>query len=198
MAGDADYLPWSETVSLIKRLQEDGNPKMCLVVAFLSFWGIKMGQLLSLKWCDVCDRDNFTIDIINRKKHLIQRVIPVVPDIKKLIDAMLLQMNVVNKNQYIFTNPKSLKVYTIQNINQLINKLGKQYNLSVSQPTTHTFRRSFGRHYWELDSKSRKSLVQLSEFYGNDRLTDTMRYLGITPEEILPEKGKGSNERFKL
>lgn len=192
---DTDYLDWPEAVRLIKRLKTDQDYKMCLIVTFGCFFGLKIGEMLSLRWNQILDKDVFTIESesVGRRKHYRKREIAVVPEVRQLIGTVYRNMEAADTGEFIFLNPKTHTLYTTQNINQLIKTLGQRYQLSVKKPVTHTFRKTFGRHYWETDGYSSKSLTQLKEFFGHDRVADTIDYLGIRPEEI-----KKANERFLL
>lgn len=194
----ADFIPWTEAVSLIYKLKEEGNNKMCLIVAFGCFFGIRIGETLSLKWEDVLNKDSFRIEVEKSgrlKKKPRKRKIEIVPDIRKLIAEVYPRCNAKKVSDPIFLNPDTKKVFTTQSINQAIKTIAKsdKYRLSVSQLSTHSFRKTFGRHYWESDDHSERALVELSEIFGHWRIADTRIYLGIRQDEI-----KAAYHRFKL
>ena len=57
----SDYLEWNQSMNLIRNLYNDGNYKMSLLISFGSFWGIRISDILSLKFEQVLGKDEFTI-----------------------------------------------------------------------------------------------------------------------------------------
>jgi len=183
-ATTADFIPWSEAVSLIHKLERDGNHKMCLMVAFGCFWGLRAGEILALRWCDILDRDSFEVEIEKSGSKQRKRRIDIIPDIRELITRIYTRMLVKNRKDYVFLNRKTCKPYTIQNMNGVIKTLAGKYRLSAERLSTHSFRKTFGRHYWEENDCSEQALIILSEVFRHQKISDTKRYLGITGDEI--------------
>ena len=46
----ADYLEWSDAINLIQELAKDNNFKMSLLVAIGCFTGLKISDILALRW----------------------------------------------------------------------------------------------------------------------------------------------------
>ena len=46
----ADYLQWSEAMNLIRKLAKDGNYKISLLVALGCFTGLRISDILALRW----------------------------------------------------------------------------------------------------------------------------------------------------
>ena len=57
----ADHLSWSEGMNLIRNLYNDGDFKISLLVSFGSFWGLRISDILSLKWEQVYNLDEFEL-----------------------------------------------------------------------------------------------------------------------------------------
>ena len=57
----ADYLSWEQNLILIRKLFDDKNYKMSLLISMGSFWGLRISDLLRLRWEDVLDKDTFTL-----------------------------------------------------------------------------------------------------------------------------------------
>jgi len=183
-ATTADFLPWSEAVSLIHKLERDGNHNMCLMTAFGCFWGLRAGEILSLRWHDILDKDAFEIEIEKSGNRKRKRRIDIIPDIRQLIARIYTRMLIKNKNDLVFLNGKTGKPYTIQNMNGVIKTLAGKYCLTAERLSTHSFRKTFGRRYWEENDCSEQALIILSEVFQHQKIADTKRYLGITEDEI--------------
>ena len=65
----ADYLEWNQSMNLIRNLYNDKNFKMSLLISFGSFWGLRISDILSLKWEQVYDKDEFELTEKKTKKN---------------------------------------------------------------------------------------------------------------------------------
>lgn len=57
----ADYLIWSDAMNLIRKLAKDENYKISLLIAIGCFTGLRISDILSLKWKQILDTDEFSI-----------------------------------------------------------------------------------------------------------------------------------------
>ena len=57
----ADYLQWSEAMNLIRKLARDNNYKMSLLIALGCFTGLRISDILALRWNLILDAEEFTI-----------------------------------------------------------------------------------------------------------------------------------------
>ena len=57
----ADYLQWSEAMNLIRKLARDNNYKMSLLIALGCFTGLRISDILALRWNQILDAEEFTI-----------------------------------------------------------------------------------------------------------------------------------------
>ena len=78
-------------------------------------------------------------------------------------------------------------VYSIQRINVLLKGIKVKYGLkSVKNFSSHSLRKTFGRHVYEMaDTNGEMALVMLSELFNHSNIAITKRYLGLRKEEIL-------------
>ena len=65
----ADYLRWDEMSNLVRRLSRDGDYKMSLLIAIGCFWGLRISDILSLRWKDILNVDEFTLQEKKTKKN---------------------------------------------------------------------------------------------------------------------------------
>ena len=57
----ADYLVWSDAMNLIRKLAKDENYKMSLFIAIGCFTGLRISDILALRWHQILQTEEFTI-----------------------------------------------------------------------------------------------------------------------------------------
>lgn len=175
----ASYIPWEEMKSLVNCLiSQDGNRKRIgLYIALGAFLGLRHSDIVRLSWKDLAE-DEITL---NEKKTGKERVLTISPDLRKIINTCRPE-NLFSLDVLVFSNGKG--VLSSQGLNQMFKKLKEQYNLSVKHMSLHSPRKTFGRHFWEINNKSDESLILLSECFKHSNTVITKKYLGITSDEI--------------
>ena len=78
----ADYLVWSDAMNLIRKLVKDGNYKMSLLIAIGCFTGLRISDILSLRWKQILNVLEFTI---TEKKTGKRRTIRLNPELQRHI-----------------------------------------------------------------------------------------------------------------
>ena len=84
---------------------------------------------------------------------------------------------------YLFANRNGEKV-SIQYINRLLKKTFSDFGVRTQNASTHTLRKTFGKRVWEMDGKSERSLIYLSQIFNHSSIGITRRYIGIVQEDI--------------
>ena len=51
----ADYLVWSDAMNLIRKLAKDENYKISLLISLGCFTGLRISDILSLRWKQILD-----------------------------------------------------------------------------------------------------------------------------------------------
>lgn len=168
----ADYLPWDENIRLLKSLHNDKDYTYYLIVMFGSFWGIRISDILLLKWEDILQKEKV---IINEKKTDKRRII-------KINDYVYQSIT----DCYIDMKPNTKKVFnlTTQAINAKFKRLKKKHALHIENFSTHTLRKTFGRKVLEDNNWSYEAFILLMDIFNHSSLATTKRYLGIRQEEI--------------
>jgi len=178
----ADFLEWSQSMNLVRNLFNDGNYKMSLLIAMGSFWGLRISDILSLKWKQVLDLDEFELIEQKTKKS---REIKVNEQLKKHINECYDRISPRTLGENIFLSQKN-SVYSVQRINVILKDLRRKYNLKIKNFSTHSLRKCFGREVFNRSgSNAELAIVKLSHLFSHSNPAVTRRYLGITHKELL-------------
>ena len=178
----ADYLVWSDAMNLIRKLAKDGNYKMSLLIALGCFTGLRISDILALRWNQILSADEFTII---EKKTGKQRTLRLNPQLQKHISECYEQINPIGINAPILVSQKGT-IFTVQRINVILKEIKKKYRLKVKNFSCHSLRKTFGRQVYNMNSEnSELSLVKLMELFNHSSVSITKRYLGLRQEEIL-------------
>ena len=179
----ADYLEWNVAVNLVHRLFNDGNYRMSLLIGCGIFFGLRISDLLQLTWGMLLDDSSF--ELIEKKTQK-RREVRINGNFQKHIQDCFIRLKVLNKEEECFISPQG-KVYTIQHIKVLLKNIKSKYGLkTVKNFSSHSLRKTFGRHVYEnASSNGELALVLLAELFNHSNVTITKRYLGIRREELL-------------
>jgi integrase len=181
------HIPWKQAQSLLKCLVADRRYNTALMCAAGFYFGLRIGDILQLRWKDVL-QESFEID---EQKTGKTRKIKVHQDFAELRDKVLEQLPIRKKpqpSQFIFVSQEprgdQAKPISIQAANKRFKKALNQYGINTANPSSHTLRKTFGRRVWDKNGKSEAALVLLGEIFNHKSITITRRYLGITADEI--------------
>jgi integrase len=176
------YLEWDTFVSLITRLENKGEYKFCLLISTGVFTGLRISDLLTLKYTDLINKDILTI---REKKTKKVRTIKINPDLSILVERIYKKLNLTNPNQFIFLNRFGNKPIDKSYVNTKLKELFSKNRIKIDgNISSHLFRKTLGRRIMELNNFSNESLVLLMELFGHSSMSITKRYLGIRQQEI--------------
>lgn len=178
----ADYLNWNEAMNLIRTLFKDGDYKMSLLIAIGCFWGIRISDILSLRWNQILNVNEFTII---EKKTGKNRTIRINSQLKRHITECYKEINPIGLNSPILISQKGT-VYSVQRVNVILKEIKQKYKLSVKNFSCHSLRKTFGRQVYNNNSENAElALVKLMELFNHSSISITKRYLGLKQEELL-------------
>ena len=178
----ADYLVWSEAMNLIRKLAKDGNYKMSLLIAIGCFTGLRISDILALRWNQILSVDEFTVI---EKKTGKQRTLRLNPQLQKHIQECYEHIKPIGIKAPILVSQKGT-IYTVQTINRILKEVKKKYRLKVKNFSCHSLRKTFGRQVYNMNSEnSELALIKLMELFNHSNVAITKRYLGLRQEEIL-------------
>jgi integrase len=176
------YLEWNDFISLITRLEKDENYKFCLLISIGVFTGLRISDLLTLKYSDLLNNETF---YIREKKTQKQRSIKVNKDLKEIVSRIVQKSKVIDLEQLIFINKYGTKSIDKSYVNVKLKEIIKMYRIRLEgNVSTHTFRKTLGRRVMEVNNYSNESLILLMDLFGHSSMSITKRYLGIREQEI--------------
>ena len=178
----ADYLVWSDAMNLIRKLVKDGNYKMSLLIAIGCFTGLRISDILSLRWKQILNVSEFTI---TEKKTGKRRTIRLNPELQRHISDCYEHIQPIGVESPILVSQKGT-TFSIQRINMILKELKQKYRLKINHFSCHSLRKTFGRQVYNMNSdNSELALVKLMELFNHSSVSITKRYLGLRQEEIL-------------
>ena len=178
----SDFLEWDTMLNLVRKLYNDENYKISLLVACGSFFGLRISDLLNLRWEQLLNADTF--EIIEKKTSK-KRIIRINSQLKKHIQDCYNKINPANIASFCFISQKNC-VYSVQRINVILKEIKNKYSLKINNFSSHSFRKSFGRAvYNNAGDNSEMALVKLSELFNHSDIKTTRKYLGLRQEELL-------------
>ena len=178
----ADYLVWSDAMNLVRKLAKDGNYKISLLIAIGCFTGLRISDILSLRWKQILDTDEFTVI---EKKTGKQRTIRLNPQLQEHIKECYKNIKPVGINAPILVSQKGT-VFSVQRINIILKEVKSKYRLKIKNFSCHSLRKTFGRQGYNMNSdNSELALIKLMELFNHSSVAITKRYLGLRQEELL-------------
>lgn len=175
----SDFLEWEKMQSLVLKLERDNELKFALLIATGSYIGLRISDLLQLRWNQILNQDYFTIVEKKTKKT---RKVTINPELQKIINRLFIQME-ANENDLMFVNRFGDKPFSVQYVNSKLKELFSTYKIK-GQYSSHFMRKTLGRRVWEVNKYSDQALLLLSQLFNHTSVTTTKIYLGIRESEI--------------
>ncbi len=179
----ADYLPWNDAMTLVRKLYKDGNYRMSLLLGCGFFFGLRISDLLTLTWDMILNKDSFTINEHKTNKY---RVIRINKGFQQHILDCHAAMNIKDDSKPCFRNRYG-GVLSLQMINRDFKVVKFKYRLRVGNFSTHTMRKTWGRQIWEQENsegRGEMALLKLSELMNHSAPSITRRYIGLRQQEL--------------
>ena len=127
----ADYLIWSDAMNLIRKLAKDENYKISLLISLGCFTGLRISDILSLRWKQILGTDEFTV--IEKKTGKV-RTIRLNPQLQQHIKECYGHINPVGINAPILISQKGT-IFTVQRINIILKEVKSMMpRKSASEP----------------------------------------------------------------
>lgn len=166
----SDYIEFEKALHIGNRLLKSNKQTdrvKGLYIIFQINLGLRIGDILKLKWKDIT-QDRLIIKEQKTGKKTDSKINHYIKDAVEVF-------GVGNSNEYIFVSQKGT-VYSRQAINRFLNN---QWGIS-----SHGLRKSFGRYVYDANGRNEDVLIKLSEIFNHSNIKVTKRYLGIRQTEI--------------
>jgi integrase len=173
-------MDWDDFKSLISKLERDGDYKFSLLISIGVFTGLRISDLLQLRFNQFEEIEILTVTEIKTKK---QRRIKINQDLKEIVARIKSKMNIVDTNQFIFINRYGTKPIDKSYVNVKLKEIFKKYNI-ISPGGSHFFRKTLGNRVLRLNNYSAESITLLMFLFSHSSPALTKRYLGIREKEI--------------
>jgi integrase len=179
----AGYLDWNTINTLILKLERDGNWKFAILISIGIYTGLRISDILSLRWSDILKKESLGITEKKTKKF---RNVRLNPQLQEIVTRIYKAQKVADPEILIFMNRWGTKVIRTQYVNSTLKDIFIKYKITKdgSAISAHSLRKTFGRRIWEVNNNSEKSLLILSEVLKHSSVATTKIYLGIREDEI--------------
>ena len=173
---------WEDFKSLLGKLERDGELKFCLLFAVGVFTGLRISDLLRLRFSHF---ENTEILSVQEQKTGKVRRIKINPDLREIIERVRKKMGVTESQQYMFVNRFGTKAIDKSYVNLKLKQILKNYKIDVEgNVSSHMFRKTLGNRVLRLNNYSNESVILLMELFGHSSVAITKKYLGIREREI--------------
>lgn len=175
-------MEWDQFKSLISKLERDGEYKFCLLIAIGVFTGLRISDLLQLKFNQFTGSEFLNI---NERKTKKERRIKINSDIKDILERIKLKMDIKDDDQFIFVNKYGTKPIDKSYVNVKLKELLNKYDIHLEgNVSSHMFRKTLGNRALKLNNYSNESIILLMELFNHSSPVTTKRYLGVRNSEI--------------
>ena len=168
------YIEWDSMLNLIYRLQKNGKHRDALLIAFGCYTGLRMGDILALRWEQLLGAD--TLEIKENKTGK-ERKIKLNAELKPYIQSWHSHSPKQAPHCPVFP-------VTIQWVNKRLKEICTEYSIKTGNVSSHMLRKTFGRRVWDKDNQSERALLMLGEIFNHSSIKITKIYLGIRDQEI--------------
>lgn len=177
----ADYLEWDTAMNLIKKLYRDGDYKMSLMIGCGCMFGLRISDLLQLRWAQLLNDSKFIITEIKTGKT---REIRINKEFQEHIKDCYEALQVKSLEEHCFLN-RFGSVVSTQFVNRALKEIKVKYRLGIEHFSTHSFRKTFGRKVVQnAGEQSEMALILLGEIFHHSSVMITRRYLGLRKAEL--------------
>ena len=175
----SDFLEWDKMKSLVLKLERDNELKFALLIATGSYIGLRISDLLQLRWEQLLNQDYFTIIEKKTKKT---RKVTINPELQEILSRLYTALG-AEQNQLMFINRFGDKPFSVQYVNAKLKEIFTKYKIR-GQYSSHFMRKTLGRRIWEMNKYSDQALLLLSQLFNHSSISTTKIYLGIREQEI--------------
>ena len=154
----ADAMDWNEAMQLVDRMFEQGEYRNALLVAAGCYLGLRISDLLRLRWADILSEEF----ILEEQKTGKVRTLRVNSFLQRFAASCRKQMGNPPVEDYIFVSERGGKPISRQAVDVMLKKVKYRYRVrSAKVFSSHTLRKTFGRRVSGCRSARRDAVLRL-------------------------------------
>ena len=176
-------MDWDDFKSLISKLERDGQYKFSLLIAIGVFTGLRISDLLQLKFSQF-EKGNEVLMITEQKTKKYRRI-KINSDLREIVGRLREKMGIKESDILIFQNRYGTKAIDKSYVNVKLKEIVKKYGFTIDgNISSHLFRKTLGNRVLKLNNYSNESVILLMELFNHSSPAITKKYLGIREKEI--------------
>lgn len=180
----SDYVRWDKMMSLTNALYNDGDYKFAMLLMMGSCLGLRISDLRQLTWQQLLSEKSI-LDLHEKKTKKFRRL-----KINEVLHEFAAdcsdKLGNPTPDSYIMSARLTDKPMSVQYINRRLKKIKQQYQLNCCENfSTHSLRKTFGRHVVEKAENAELGLIRLNKIFNHANIATTRTYLGITQDEQM-------------
>ena len=177
----ADFIPYETAQAKGNELlRSDKQAVIGFYILFSINSGLRVSDVLKIRHRDLIGLRPGEYLNLNEQKTGKFREIQVNSKITEAYKYLTERLQ-VEPDQSVFLSNKQT-VYRTESLNTILKKVFIEEK--VPHISTHSLRKSFGRHVYELNGNSEDALIKLSELFQHSSMAITRKYLGLRREEL--------------
>jgi integrase len=178
--GTSDYIDFNDAMRVGNDILWHGRqPQVGFYIILSVNCGRRVSDVLKFKHSDLIGRK--VGDVLQIREQKTGKVVDITLNATVIEAYQYLTRRMKCKhNEYIFLSQKGGVFYTTT-INRMLKRVFAGYAPVIS---SHSLRKSFGRHVYNQLGKNEDALVYLSELFNHSSLAVTRKYLGIRKQEL--------------
>lgn len=181
----ADAMDWNEAMQVIDHMAADGKYRDALLIASGCYLGLRVSDLLQLRWVDLLTDEL----VMTEQKTGKSRILRVNANLQKFSMRCRAALGHPTADAYVFVAEGKDKPVTRQAVDKMLKWTKLKYRIrSAKVFSSHSLRKTFGRRVWLQEcekGRGDQALLLLADVFGHSNIAITKRYLGIRQEEIL-------------
>lgn len=186
-------LAWEkEALILLKLLKGDDKHETRLLFAVGFYTGLRIGDILNLKWGQIMGVKEFTVQERKTGKSRTIQINPALAQIIKEARKWFAEHGEApTPAQYLFTSNMGPRKevgqpITVVGANLRIKQALETYDIKTQNPSSHLLRKTFARRVYEANGRTEDALILLSQILNHTGPAMTRKYIGLT-REVMAE-----------